>query len=145
MVGQMSDSPARVTTEQINAFLESEFPGNGDRCEALGDGWAVASLTTKGLNLRPGKIISGPTVFGLCDAALYYACFTVIGFEPMTLTSEMSIRFLRPARGEIIRARADLDHAGRRSLIGTIVAWTDDKDKPVAVAQGTYMAPRSAS
>jgi len=86
-------------------------------------------------------IISGPTVFGVCDAALYYACFTVMGIEPMVLTSEMSIRFLRPARGDTLRAKAVLDHAGRRSMIGTVTAWTDDSDKPVAVAQGTYVAP----
>ena len=93
------------------------------------------------MNLRPGGIISGPTVFGVCDAALYYACFTVMGIEPMVLTSEMSIRFLRPARGAILRAHADLNHAGRRSLIGTVIAWTDDPAKPVAAAQGTYAAP----
>jgi uncharacterized protein (TIGR00369 family) len=136
----MSDS-RDVTPDAVNAFLEAEFPGNGNRCEEMGEGWATAVLATNGQNLRPGGIISGPTVFGLCDAALYYACFTVLGLEPMVLTSEMSIRFLRPARGEVIRARADLHHAGRRSLIGTVVAWTDNRDKPVAVAQGTYVAP----
>ena len=77
----------------------------------------------------------------MCDAALYYACFTVMGIEPMVLTSEMSTRFLRPARGDTLRAKAVLDHAGRRSMIGTVTAWTDDSDKPVAVAQGTYVAP----
>jgi len=30
---------------------------------------------------------------------------------------------------------------GRRSIIGSIVAWTDDPAKPVAVAQGTYVRP----
>ena len=28
-----------------------------------------------------------------------------------------------------------------RSLIGTVIAWTDDFAKPVAAAQGTYVAP----
>ena len=92
-------------------------------------------------NLRPGGIISGPTVFGVCDAALYYACFTVIGLEPMTLTSEMSIRFLRPAFGDHIRARADLVSVGRRSIVGNVLAYTDSIDRPVAVCQGTYVRP----
>lgn len=130
-----------VTVDEINAFLSGQFAGNGNQCEAVGDRWAIARLTPSDLNLRPGGIISGPTVFGACDAALYYACFTVMGIEPMVLTSEMSIRFLRPARGGILRAKAVLDHAGRRSLIGTVTAWTDDPAKPVAVAQGTYVAP----
>ena len=138
----MSGPPASgVTVDEINAFLAAEFSGNGNYCESVGERWAVARLDTSSVNLRPGGIISGPTVFGVCDAALYYACFTVMGIEPMVLTSEMSIRFLRPARGPILRARADLHHAGRRSLIGTVIAWTDDSAKPVAAAQGTYVAP----
>jgi uncharacterized protein (TIGR00369 family) len=132
-----------VTVAQINDFLGSEFVASGNRCEEVGEGWAIALLGAGDMALRPGGIISGPTVFGLCDAALYYACFTVIGIEPMTLTSEMSIRFLRPARGSEIRARAELHDVGRRSMIGSIVAWTDNIDKPVAVAQGTYVRPRS--
>ena len=130
-----------ATVDEINAFLERDFPGNGNRCEAVGEHWAVAVLRTEGVNLRPGGIISGPTVFGLCDAALYYACFTAIGIEPMTLTSELSIRFLRPAKGEVVRARADLHQVGRRSIIGSITAWTVDPATPVAVAQGTYVRP----
>ena len=135
----MTDS--LVTVDDINAFLERDFPGNGNRCEQVGERWATAILPTEAINLRPGGIISGPTVFGICDAALYYACFTAIGIEPMTLTSELSIRFMRPARGTALRARADLHQVGRRSIIGSIVAWTDDPTKPVAVAQGTYVRP----
>ena len=130
-----------VTVDEINAFLERDFPGNGNRCEEVGERWATAILPTDAINLRPGGIISGPTVFGICDAALYYACFTAIGIEPMTLTSELSIRFMRPARGTALHARADLHQVGRRSIIGSIVAWTDDPAKPVAVAQGTYVRP----
>ena len=132
---------SRVTVEAINEFLRAEFAGNSNRCESVGDRWAVARMDAGEGNLRPGGIISGPTVFGICDAALYYACFTVMGIVPMVLTSEMSIRFLRPARGAVLRARAELHHAGRRSLIGSVIAWTDDPDKPVAAAQGTYVAP----
>ena len=140
-MSELSLPASGVTVEEINAFLAGQFAGNGNQCEAVGERWAIARLNPSDLNLRPGGIISGPTVFGACDAALYYACFTVMGIEPMVLTSEMSIRFLRPARGNVLRARAVLDHAGRRSMIGTVTAWTDDPDKPVAVAQGTYVAP----
>ncbi len=130
-----------VTVDEINEFLVREFSGSGNRCEQVGERWAVALLRPDDSSLRPGGIISGPTVFGVCDAALYYACFTAIGIEPMTLTSELSIRFLRPARGVALRARADLHHVGRRSIIGNVIAWTDDLAKPVAVAQGTYVRP----
>lgn len=131
-----------MTADEINAFLQRDFPGTGNSCEEVGDGYAIALFRVDESHLRPGGIISGPTVFGACDAALYYACFTAIGIEPMTLTSELSIRFLRPARGAELRARATLAHVGKRSIIGSIVAWTDSPERPVAVAQGTYVRPQ---
>jgi uncharacterized protein (TIGR00369 family) len=130
-----------VTVDAVNEFLARDFPGTSNSCEAVGPGWAIARFDSTGVGLRPGGIISGPTVFGVCDGALYYACFTAIGIEPMALTSELSIRFLRPAMGDAVRARAELQHVGRRSIIGTVVAWTDDIERPVAVAQGTYVRP----
>jgi uncharacterized protein (TIGR00369 family) len=140
---RMPAAPPRVTAEQVNEFLGRGFPGTGNRCHDLGDGWAVAhlDLSSGQVALRPGGIISGPTVFGLCDAALYYACFTVLGIEPMALTSEMSIRFLRPATGPALFARADLVKVGRRAIVGSVAAWTADPARPVAVAQGTYVPP----
>ncbi len=134
-----------VTAAEINAFLERDFPGNGNRCHSVGDGWAIAELPTAGINLRPGGIVSGPTVFGVCDGALYYACFTVLGIEPMTLTSELSIRFLRPARGAAVFARAQLLKVGRRAIVGSITAWTEDESAPVAIAQGTYIPPATST
>ena len=130
-----------VTADDINAMVQREFPGVTGVCEEVGDGWAITSIDTSKVGLRPGGIISGPTLFGLCDGALWYACFTKIGLEPMALTSELSIRFLRPARGPVARARADLVKVGRRSIVGNVSVWTDDATKPVAVAQGTYVPP----
>lgn len=133
-----------VTVEEVNAFVAADFQGGqANGCADLGHGWATAVLRPGPDKLRPGGIISGPTVFGLCDAVLYYACFTVIGLEPMTLTSEMSIRYLRPALGDVLWARADIVSLGRRNIVGNIVAWTDDAAKPVATSQGTYVRPRT--
>ena len=62
------------------------------------------------------------------------------------MTSELSIRFLRPAAGETLWARASLDSAGRRNVVGTVTLWVDDRThKPVSVAQGTYALPAEPS
>lgn len=140
----MSDEaqlPDGVSVDEINAFVAEAFPGNSARAQEIGPGWAVTRSTARPESIRPGEIISGPTVFGAADVALWFALFTVCGIEAMALTSEMSIRFLRPARGDTLWSRADIDHAGRRSVIGTVRIWTDNPDKPVAVAQGTYVRP----
>jgi uncharacterized protein (TIGR00369 family) len=124
--------------------MDGAWRGNRQRCHAVGDGWAEVRLEVAPDQLRPGEIVSGPTLFALADCALWFALFTRVGIEPMALTSELSIRYLRPARGRVVHARADLHHAGRRSVIGTIRCWmADDPDTVVAVAQGTYVRPTS--
>ncbi|MEC8717974.1 MAG: PaaI family thioesterase, partial [Pseudomonadota bacterium] len=122
------------------------FPISGQRCVEVGGRWAVAAITPDERSRRPGDIISGPTIFGLCDAVLWYALFGAVGLEPMALTSELSIRYLRPARGDTVFARAELHHVGKRSVIGSIRCWVDEaEDKTVAVAQGTYIRPQPRS
>lgn len=137
--------PSLVSIDELNAFIGGAFAGNDNSCEEMSYGAATAVLHPNPNTLRPGRIISGPTVFGVCDAALFYAALSCTSLEPMTLTSEMSIRFLRPARGEVIRARAVVHSLAGRTIVGSVEAWTDDPTKPVAVAQGAYVRPKSAS
>jgi uncharacterized protein (TIGR00369 family) len=133
----------RIQPEDVNSMVREAFPSSANECAELGEGYAVACRRVDAAELRPGGFISGPTQFGLADAALWYLVFAVIGrIEPMALTSELSIRYLRPAVGDVLWARATIDSAGRRNVVGTVRLWTDDRShKPTAVAQGTYALP----
>lgn len=137
------DAPARPTPQDVNEMVRQAFPGSGNECTEVGERHAVARRVITPSELRPGGFISGPTQFGLADAALWYVVFAAIGrIEPMALTSELSIRFLRPAIGEVLWARGTIESAGRRNVVGTVHVWTDDRpEKPTAVAQGTYVLP----
>lgn len=132
-----------VTPEAVNAMLEADWPAAGGRCEEVSPTHAVARVTPDAGSIRPGKMIAGPTLFAAADAALWFLVFGATGcVEPLALTSELSIRFLRPAVGEVVYARATLDKRGRRTVVGTISVWTDDnRDRPSATAQGTYSLP----
>jgi acyl-coenzyme A thioesterase PaaI-like protein len=136
-------TPTVPTVEAVNEMVEQLFPGSSNTCDSLGADFAVARRDISDAELRPGAFVSGPAQFGLADAALWYLVFGATGrIEPMALTSELSIRFLRPARGTTLWARATLDVAGRRNVVGTIRVWCDDRsDKPTATAQGTYVLP----
>ena len=132
-----------VTPDDINAYIAESFPGSANACTEVGETFVVARYVVTPGNIRPGGYISGPTQFSLADAVLWYALFGAVGIEPMAVTSEMSIRYLRPALGSVLYGRADLDSVGSRSVIGTIRLWVDDRpDKLVSVAQGTYVRPR---
>jgi uncharacterized protein (TIGR00369 family) len=134
---------SRPTPEDVNAMVREAFSSSESLCTELGDGYAVASRIVDPTELRPGRFVPGPTQFALADAALWYLVFTVTGrIEPMALTAELSIRFLRPAVADVLWARATIDSAGRRNVVGTVRIWGDDREhKPTAVAQGTYVLP----
>lgn len=127
----------------INTMIAELFPGTGNECFDIGADFAVARTDVSDVNLRPGGFISGPTQFGLADAALWYLVFGATAkIEPMAMTSELSIRYLRPAQGQVLWARATLDNAGRRNVVGTVRLWCDDREhKVTATAQGTYALP----
>ncbi len=124
-------------------MVDELFPGSYNSCTEVGATFAVARRDVEETELRPGGFVSGPSQFGLADAALWYLVFGATGrVEPMALTSELSIRFLRPAQGKVLWARATLESAGRRNVVGTVHVWCDDRsDKPTATAQGTYALP----
>jgi uncharacterized protein (TIGR00369 family) len=132
-----------VTVEAINAAVSEMFPGTACYCTDVGADFAVARTDVTPDTLRPGGFVSGPTQFAVVDAALWYLVFGAIGrIEPMALTSELSMRYLRPAQGSAVNARATLERAGRRSVVGTARVWCDDRvDRPTATAQGTYALP----
>ncbi len=131
----------------VNEMVREQFPGSTAECVELGSDYALARMSVEPDAIRPGNYVSGPTQFALADAALWYLVFGAIGrLEPMALTSELSIRFVRPAQGSTLWARATLDSAGRRTIVGTVKIWVDNReDKPSSVSQGTYALPRTTS
>lgn len=137
--------PIDLTPEQVNEFVAEVFPASyadGMRCSSIDEGVAEVRWPFDEAKLRPGAYIPGPVMFALADSALWYATFSVIGLEPMAVTSEMSIRFLRPGQGGDLVGRASINSVSTRRIVGTVEMWVDGKpDKPVAVAQGSYARP----
>lgn len=133
-----------VTADTVNAFVRAEW-GERVECLEIDADRAVVRLQTDARDLRPGGYVCGPAQFEVADTALYLLAFGALGrLEPMALTSELSIRFLRPAVGERLIARATLERAGRRMLVATVRVWVEGQaERPCAVAQGTCTLPTS--
>jgi len=133
-----------LTPESVNREINRQWSATNDDLIEIGPTFAVARYIIDQDNLRPGGFVPGPTQFSIADVALWYLSFAALNrVEAMALTSELSIRFLRPAQGREMWARADLDKAGRSSIVGTVKIWMDDQpDRLVSTAQGTYAVPR---
>lgn len=129
--------------DEINAMVRGQYPGSRLWCAELGDDYAISYHDVEPDNIRPGGFVSGPTQFSAIDSALWFLTFVALGrIDPMALTSELSIRFLRPAQGTRLYCRADLESVSRRSVVGTAHVWCDDRiDKITATGQGTYAIP----
>ena len=135
--------PIPLDIDDINAMVTEQFPGSANRCVELGADYAIAAYDVQPADIRPGGFVSGPCQFAVADSALWFLAFVALGrIEPMALTSELSIRFLRPAQGERVLCRATLEAVSRRSVVGTAHVWCDGRpDKVTATAQGTYAIP----
>jgi acyl-coenzyme A thioesterase PaaI-like protein len=133
----------RLDLDEINAMVAEQFPGTRNRCVEFGHDYAIAAYDVTDDDIRPGGFVSGPCQFALADCALWFLSFVGLDrIEPMALTSELSIRFLRPALGERMICRATLESVSRRSVVGTAHVWVDGApDKITAAAQGTYAVP----
>ncbi|MEE2755489.1 MAG: PaaI family thioesterase [Myxococcota bacterium] len=128
-----------VTPHDINEMLKEIWPDTPVLCEEVEATQALAVWPVSKAELRPGGTISGPTIFGCADSAFWFLINGVLGhIDPTAVTQELSIRFLRPARGPRLYGRAKLERRGRTSVVATVYVWVDDESKPCAIAQGTY-------
>jgi acyl-coenzyme A thioesterase PaaI-like protein len=136
-----------IDANAVNAFVNDCYPELGSRCVDIGQDFAVAEYDLNGITRRPGGYISGPDQFRLADAVFWFLTFGVIGrMEQMNVTSELSIRYVRPALGEQLFARARLEARTRRSVVGSVWLWCDrDEARKVSVCQGTYSLPPESS
>jgi uncharacterized protein (TIGR00369 family) len=93
-------------------------------------------------HLRPGGTISGPTMMELADFAMYVAVFSAVGPQPLAVTTNLNINFLRkPAAADLI-ADGKLMKVGKRLVVGEVIIRSDGEGDPVAHVTSTYSIPQ---
>ena len=132
-----------LTPDLVNEALADAWTATPHQCHEISPTHAIARHTVDQTGLRPGGFVPGPTQFSMADVVLWFLSFSAVGrVEPMALTSELSIRFLRPALGDRIVCRSTLESVSRRSVVATAHVWVDGRsEKVTATAQGTYAVP----
>src|SRR5579871_4601293 len=91
---------AVATKEEIDAFIQREFPESRCVVEAAGDLGARVSLAVGPADRRPGGTVAGPVLMAVADVALYVAVLGEIGIVPLAVTTSLTINFLRRPRAE---------------------------------------------
>jgi len=137
-----------MSADDIALLLHAEFPqafypGCGHSIERVDFGKARVRWAFDESSLRPGGTVSGPTMMELADFAMYVAVFSAIGPQPLAVTTNLSINFLRkPARADLI-ANARLMKVGKRLVVGEVTIYSEGTDEPVAHVTATYSIPQA--
>jgi uncharacterized protein (TIGR00369 family) len=93
-------------------------------------------------HLRPGGTVSGPSMFGLADVALYLAILSRLGPVALAVTTNCSIDFMRkPAADRDVLAKAQVLKLGRSLAVGDVMLFSEGMAEPVARAGLTYSIP----
>ena len=134
----------KFTAEQANTFLNAAFKGRGAQNQVvkMEPGLAVMRLEADETHLRPGGYISGPTQMSLADSVAYMAIMTMTGLEPMTVTSNLNINFLRPCIGAAVIAEGRIMKMGQALAVIEVDIRVEGADKASSHAIVTYALPR---
>lgn len=134
-----------INAEQVNAFLEKEFPQAKVRVDRVGARSSRVTLQPGTSELRPGGTISGPALMGVADCALYVAILGEIGLVPLAVTTSLTINFLRKPPGDRrVIGECRLLKLGKTLAVGEVFLYSDGEDEPVAHVTGTYSIPPGA-
>lgn len=146
-------SPSRATdprlepvmnVDEINAFIDRVYPElarNGDNYYAsavTADG-AIVRLDADHRHVRPGGTISGPTLFNLADMAGYVCVVSRTGPEALSVTTTLTINFMRKALPGPIEAHGRILKLGKSLMVFDAAIMS--AGEMVAHATGTYSIP----
>lgn len=135
--------PSAVTGEDFIALLRESIPLAQTlpfEVDDMSYGRCVLRLPHSPLHLRAGGIISGPAMMTLADTVLYGAVLSCVGLVRMAVTTDMSIRFLRPAFPSELVGEGNILRIGKKLAVGEVSIFNADK-KLIAHATGTYALP----
>jgi uncharacterized protein (TIGR00369 family) len=138
---------AKMSVAELEAFLVREFPqsfGSGDtRVESADGETCLLRQRYSDRMLRPGGTISGPTLMGLADCAMYVVLLSAIGPVGLAVTTSLNINFLRKgAPGQDVLAAARILKLGKRLAVGEVNLLSGASLDPVAHVTATYSIPK---
>lgn len=132
-----------ATQDEIIKFLKADFPQAKFTVEAVGEQSSIVKHHISFDDLRPGGTVSGPVLMAVADYALYVAILGEIGIVALTVTTSMTINFMRkPSAKKAIIGKCNLLKVGKTLIVGEVSLFSEGDLKPVAHVVGTYSVPQ---
>ncbi|CAA9277494.1 MAG: hypothetical protein AVDCRST_MAG04-3491 [uncultured Acetobacteraceae bacterium] len=125
-------STERCSAAEIQAIVHAGVPiagGWGVEVVEAAAGRAVVRLPFRPDLLRPGGTVSGPALMGLADVAMWAALLGVTGGRDESVTSTMTVNFLRPFAPGPVLAEARLLKRGKRMVFGEVLLRAESAEE----------------
>ena len=131
-----------VSKSEMEVFFSKEFPQADFVIESFDEGSVTIRRKVDEGDLRPGGTVSGPTMMGLADCAIYAAILREIGLVALAVTTSLNINFLRrPVADKDILGVCKILKLGKKLAIGEVTIYSEGDDRPIAHSVGTYSIP----
>ncbi|GGJ16678.1 PaaI family thioesterase [Neoroseomonas lacus] len=103
------------------------------------DGAALCRLPWREELLRPGATVSGPALMGLADVAMWAALLGITGGKDESLTTSLTIHFLRRlAPGPVLAEARILKHG--RIIVGEVLIRSEASEEVAAHVTPSWTA-----
>ena len=137
---------AKMSVADVEEFLRREFPQafvhDDVRIESADGETALLRQRFSERMLRPGGTVSGPTLMGLADFAMYVVLLSAIGPVGLAVTTNLNINFLRKGQpGQDVLAGARRLKLGKRLAVGEVNLLSGSSPDPIAHVTATYSIP----
>ena len=135
-----------ATKEEIINFLKTDFPQAKCIVEKVGEQSSIVKQQIGFEQMRPGGTVAGPVLMAVADYALYVAILGEIGIVSLTVTTNMTINFMRkPISTIAIIGECNLLKVGKTLVVGEVSLYSEGDPKPVAHVVGTYSIPKKTN
>jgi uncharacterized protein (TIGR00369 family) len=138
-MARMVDDMARMLAGEVDQPAAARLIGM--RLASYGDGEAVVVMEADDRHANPMGTVQGGLLAAAADAAMGWACMTLLPEGETYTTVEMKMNFLRPAWQGRLEARGRVKSAGRTIMLVECDVVSAD-GKLVAHAVSTCMTLR---
>ena len=136
-----------MSAAEVSAFWDEHFPqiqaGRDYSIVSVSAGAALLRLNPDERHLRPGGTISGPALFTLADVAACAVLLAHIGPEPLIVTTNLTMNFLRRPLLAPLLGDCRILKLGQRLAVVEVSISAEAGGDLLAHATETYAVPPS--
>lgn len=134
----MAHTDEEIQQRIRSLFKKAAFIGEvGYELAGVGAGWAETTLAVAPRHGQAEGFIHAGVLATMADHTAGAAATTLVALTEVVVTVEYKANFLKPARGDRLRCRADVLRPGRTLSIVEAKVFTGADEKPVAAAMLT--------